>query len=79
MNIVFSVFIDIPEDKLDNPGRYVNNELVDTDKSLQTKNALLNNADALKKRHKEYADSIGAKYILFEYSKEYEKFCKLFK
>ena len=45
MNIVFSVFIDIPEDKLDNPGRYVNNELVDTDKSLQTKNALLNNAD----------------------------------
>ena len=78
MNIVFSVFIDIPEDKLDNPGRYVNNVLVDTDKSLQTKNALLNNADELQKRQKEYADAIGAEYMLFEYSKEYEKFCTLF-
>ena len=67
MNIVFSVFIDIPEAKLDNPGYYIDNILVDTNKSLETKNALLNNADALKKRHKEYADSIGAKYILFEY------------
>ena len=28
----------------------------------------LNNADELKRRHKEYADSIGAEYILFEYS-----------
>ena len=67
MNIVFSVFIDIPEAKLDNPGYYIDNILVDTDKSLKTKNALLNNADELKRRHKEYADSIGAEYILFEY------------
>ena len=78
MNIVFSVFIDIPEDKLDNPGRYVNNELVDTDKSLQTKNALLNNADELQKRQKEYANAIGADYILFEHSEKYEMFCTEF-
>ena len=58
MNIVFSVFIDIPEAKLDNPGYYIDNILVDTNKSLETKNALLNNADELKRRHKEYADSI---------------------
>jgi hypothetical protein len=78
MNIVFSVFIDIPEDKLDNPGRYVNNVLVDTDKSLQTKNALLNNADELQKRQKEYANAIGADYILFEHSEKYEMFCTEF-
>ena len=78
MNIIFSIFIDIPEDKLDNPGWYENGLQVKTDKSLNTKIALLNNADELKRRHKEYADSIGAEYILFEYTKEYEKFCELF-
>ena len=78
MNIIFSIFIDIPEDKLDNPGWYENGAQVKTDKSLNTKIALLNNAVALKKRQKEYADSISAEYILFEYTKEYEKFCELF-
>ena len=78
MNIIFSIFIDIPKDKLDNPGWYENGAQVKTDKSLNTKIALLNNADELKRRHKEYADSIGAEYILFEYTKEYEKFCELF-
>ena len=78
MNIIFSIFIDIPEDKLDNPGWYENGAQVKTDKSLNTKNALYNNRVELKKRQKEYADSISAEYILFEYTKEYEKFCKLF-
>ena len=78
MNIIFSIFIDIPKDKLDNPGWYENGAQVKTDKSLNTKIALLNNADELKRRHKEYADSIGAEYILFEYSEEYKKFCELF-
>jgi len=78
MNIIFSIFIDIPEDKLDNPGWYENGAQVKTDKSLNTKNALYNNRHELERRHKEYADAIGAKYILFEYSKEYEEFCELF-
>ena len=78
MNIIFSIFIDIPEDKLDNPGWYENGAQVKTDKSLNTKNALYNNRVELKKRQKEYADSISAEYILFEYTKEYEKFCELF-
>jgi hypothetical protein len=78
MNIIFSIFIDIPEDKLDNPGWYENGVQVKTDKSLNTKNALYNNRHELERRHKEYADAIGAKYILFEYSKEYEEFCELF-
>ncbi|MDB2498486.1 hypothetical protein N9X90_04790 [Alphaproteobacteria bacterium] len=78
MNIIFSIFIDIPENKLDNPGWYENGVQVKTDKSLNTKNALYNNRHELERRHKEYADAIGAKYILFEYSKEYEEFCELF-
>ncbi len=39
MNIIFSIFIDIPEDKLDNPGWYENGAHVKTEKSRNTKNA----------------------------------------
>ena len=46
-NIIFSIFIDIPEDKLDNPGWYEKGVQVKTDKSLNTKNALYNNRHEL--------------------------------
>ena len=72
--VVFSVFIDIPEDRLDNPGWWENGEQVVTDKSKQTKLALLNNAEFVTQRQKQYANDIGADYILFQYDSKYKNF-----
>jgi len=79
MNIIFSIFIDIPEDKLDNPGWYENGVQVKTDKSLQTKNALYNNRVELEKRQREYAESLNVEYRLLGNDKEYKDFCKYMK
>ena len=72
--VVFSVFIDIPEDRLDNPGWYDQGKQVTTDKSKVTKLALLNNAELVTQRQKQYANDIGADYILFQYDSTYKKF-----
>jgi hypothetical protein len=72
--VVFSVFIDIPEDRLDNPGWYDQGKQVITDKSKVTKLALLNNAELVTQRQKQYANDIGADYILFKYDSTYKKF-----
>ena len=74
--VVFSVFIDIPEDRLDNPGWYDNDKQVITDKSKVTKLALLNNAELVTERQKQYAKSIGADYRLFQYDVLYQRFFK---
>lgn len=76
--IVYSVFVDIPENKLDNPGWFENGVQVKTDKSLQTKMALLNSYDKIVAVHKEYANSIGADYHLYEWDKEYQDFVEMF-
>ena len=65
--LVFSIFINIPDDRLDNPGWWENGEQVVTNKSKNTKLALLNNAKGITARHLEYATAIDADYILFEY------------
>lgn len=72
--LVFSIFIDIPEDRLDNPGWWSNGKQVVTDKSLRTKNALLKNAEALSSKQREYATAIGADYRLFELDDKYRDF-----
>jgi GTPase SAR1 family protein len=72
--VVFSIFIDIPEDRLDNPGWYDQGKQVITDKSKVTKLALLNNAELVTERQKQYANDIGADYILFQYDSTYKKF-----
>ena len=79
MNIIFSIFIDIPEDKLDNPGWYENGVQVKTDKSLNTKNALYNNRVELERRQREYAESLNVEYRLLGNDKEYKDFCKYMK
>ena len=76
--VVYSVFVDIPENKLDNPGWFENGVQVKTDKSLQTKLALLNSYDRIVEVHKAYADSIGADYYLYEWDKEYQVFVEMF-
>lgn len=72
--IVFSIFIDIPEERLDNPGWYEKGEQIVTKKSYNTKMALLNNAPALKARQEAYATTIGADYKLFQYDDRYQMF-----
>ena len=83
MNIIFSIFIDIPEDKLDNPGWYENGVQVKTDKSLNTKNALYNNRVELERRQREYTESIHnpeggetVEYRLLGNDDQYKDFCK---
>jgi hypothetical protein len=77
-SIVFSIFIDIPENKLDNPGWYENGIQVKTDKSLKTKLALLKNHDSIVVRHKEYSNTIGADYKLFKGDIKYQEFFEMF-
>ena len=72
--LVFSIFIDIPEERLDNPGWWEDGEQVVTDKSKQTKLALLKNADLVTQRQKQYANDIGADYRLFEWDYTYKNF-----
>lgn len=76
--VVYSVFIDIPDDKLDNPGWFENGVQIKTDKSIQTKNALKINYDSIVKRHKQYAESIGADYYLYEMDEHYKDFVASF-
>ena len=57
--IIFSIFIDIPKEDLDNPGWYDQGKQVITDKSKQTKLALLNNAELVTERQKQYANDWG--------------------
>lgn len=72
--VVFSIFIDIPEERLDNPGWYEDGKLVTTDKSHQTKMSLLSNADLVTERQRQYANDIGADYILYQYDSTYKEF-----
>lgn len=65
-NIIFSIFIDIPEEEVDNPGWYENGIQVKTDKSFNTVNALRENKKEIIAAHEAYAESIGAKYFLVE-------------
>lgn len=76
--IVFSVFIDIPENQLDNPGWYDRGVQVETNKSLETKLSLLKNYEGVKKKHKEYAEAIGADYKLYEWGIKYQEFLEMF-
>lgn len=76
--LVYSIFIDIPEDKLDNPGWFKDGVQVKTDKSLVTKNALKEHYNAIVKRQSNYANSIGADYIIFNNDKHYDEFMLMF-
>ena len=76
--VVYSVFIDIPDDKLDNPGWFENGVQIKTDKSLQTKNALKTNYSGIIERHKQYAESIDADYHLYEMDEHYKDFVATF-
>lgn len=72
---IFSIYIDIPENKLDNPRGHSDDPV---NKSLRTKQRLLKYKDHLYNNHVEYANAINSKYILFGYDDEYIEFSKRF-
>lgn len=78
--VIFSIYIDIPKSKLDNPGSWNNetNTQYQTDKSLLTKNKFLIYKDRLIERQKKYAEICGADYLHFDSKKAYNKFAKWF-
>ena len=72
---VFSIYVDIPEERLDNPGTPRDDTV---NKSKRTKDRLAKYKDNLIDNHQAYADRVGAEYILFERDDEYEEFYKKF-
>lgn len=74
--IVFTVYVDIPEDRLDNPGGFSlkTGEQFQTDKSHQTKNALSEWAGDLIKNQSQYALKCGADYVVRQDDALYKTF-----
>ena len=79
MNVIYSIYIDIDEKNLDNPGWWENGVQIKTNKSLETKLAFLRNYEKLNQVKKDYAENIGADYILFENDNQYKDYFKSFK
>ena len=79
-SVIFSIYIKIPEEDLDNPGWYnEEGKLQDTDKSKQTKDYFAKYYDKLKQRHIDYARTLNVDYILHEYDNDYIKYVSYFK
>ena len=72
---IFSLYIDIPNELLDNPRSFKDNPL---SKSEITKDQLNEYKDRLIDNHKSYAKAINAKYLHFGYDEEYDSFRKKF-
>ena len=78
--IIYSIFINIPDKDLDNPGWYDQQGVLrDVDKSKVTKDYFLKYYDKLKERQIEYANKLGVDYVLHEYDNEYKKYVEYFK
>jgi len=79
-SVIFSIYIKIPEEDLDNPGWYnEEGKLQDTDKSKQTKDYFAKYYDKLKQRQVDYARTLNVDYILHEYDNDYIKYVSYFK
>ena len=75
-NIIFSLYIDIPESELDYQPPHYGSKI---SKTLHTKQQLKKYYDWLKEMQVSYAKAIGVNYILFEYDDEYRSYHKWFK
>ena len=62
--IIYSLYIDIPEDELDNQIPHADSVI---SKTLHTKQEFRNNYEFLKSMHEKYANKIGVEYRLYEY------------
>lgn len=78
--IIFSIFIDIPKEDLDNPGWYnAEGKMQDSDKSKQTKDYFAKYKKKLKARQVKYAKIIGVDYVLHGYDNDYKQYVSYFK
>ena len=75
-NIIFSLYIDIPESELDYQSPHYGSKI---SKTLHTKQQLKKYYNWLKEMQVKYAKSIGVEYKLFEYDDEYKSYHKWFK
>jgi len=78
--LIFTIYIDIPEDKLDNPGSW-NNETGEKEKSNKSKNTkekLALYKDRLIAKQEKYAGLCGADYKVYDDQKQYEAFASWF-
>ena len=73
--VVFSLHIDIPPEKLDNPASYKDNP---ENKSAIAKRLMNQYRDKLLENHRDYADAVGADYLHFGRDAEYEQFSQQF-
>jgi len=72
---IYSIYIEIPDDKLDNPRGHYKDPV---NKSMRTKQRLMKYKEQLEKNHREYAELCGATYINYGWDEEYEEFRKRF-
>lgn len=68
---IYSMYVDIPEDKLDEAGAYTGDTI---DKSLRTKLQMNKYYDRLLENQTAYAEKVGADYFHFTYDDEYKAF-----
>ena len=73
--VIFSIYIDIPNKKLDDACAYKGDEV---SKSKRTQLELKKYFSQLVENKKEYAEICSADYILFEHDKKYNEFAKQF-
>jgi hypothetical protein len=73
--VIFSLYIDIPEDELDYQPPYHNDTI---SKTIRTKEKLKEYYAWLKSMQQRYAESIGIDYKLFEYDKKYIEYKNMF-
>lgn len=69
--VIFSIYIDIQDENLDQPGAYPGDEI---DKSKRTQLELRKYKDQLIKNKFEYATAIGAEYLLYTNDDDYYRF-----
>lgn len=73
--VIFSLHIDIPEEKLDSPASYKDNP---ENKSAIAKRLMNEYRDRLLTNHREYSNRVGAEYLHFGRDNEYEEFSQQF-
>ena len=73
--VIFSLYIDIPEDELDYQPPYHNDTV---SKTIRTKEKLKEYYPWLKSMQERYAESLGIDYKLFEYDKNYIEYKNMF-
>jgi hypothetical protein len=78
-NVIFTIFVDIPDEKIDNPGSYTPEGLLQpTNKSLIAKHNFLEYKDRLISLQQDYTNLVGSDYKVFGADDNYTKFANIF-